>query len=281
MSLLKIKCPECNAGLKSASGFTVGKTVCCPKCETYFEVEAPEEEEEAEEAPKPKEKPKSKAAAPAKKPVKAAVADDKDDDDDEDDEEEEEKPKKKKKKKKKKRGDDGEGSYKKSPVRFIILGILLIVMLVLGYFLYKKRQEDAINTAAVSTPSLTAAIVRPVQHRDLDCRPLTKCRLRRRAGLRFRWRLVEVLYFDCLVGIYFQCGCSRERRHWLRCCRQNRRERQNYVRLFRHHHDGNTFRSGDYGDNRLDLYQFGNDRFAQLSTSRRPAPATRGCRRRS
>src|SRR5581483_885693 len=29
------------AGLKSQTGFTVGQTVCCPKCETYFAVEEP------------------------------------------------------------------------------------------------------------------------------------------------------------------------------------------------------------------------------------------------
>ena len=139
MALLKIKCPECNAGLKSPTGFTVGQTVCCPKCETYFAVEEPEEEEEApkKSAPAAKGKP-----APAKKPVKAAVAEDLPDEDEE--EEEEEAPKKKKKKKKKRDDDDDEErSYKNSPLRFVILGILIIVMLVLGYMLYEKKQNEA------------------------------------------------------------------------------------------------------------------------------------------
>ncbi len=147
MALLKIHCPECNAGLKSPTGFKVGQTVACPKCETYFVVEEPEEEEEEEEeAPRKKTPAKSK---PVKKPVRAVV----DDDDDEDEEEEEEEaPRKKKKKKKKRRDDDDEDeerSYKNSPLRFIILGILVIIMLVLGYMLYVKKQDEKNSAVAV------------------------------------------------------------------------------------------------------------------------------------
>lgn len=39
MAITRVACPECRAGLKSPTGFTVGQTVCCPKCETYFAVE--------------------------------------------------------------------------------------------------------------------------------------------------------------------------------------------------------------------------------------------------
>lgn len=150
VALLKIKCPECGAGLKSPTGFTVGQTVCCPKCETYFPVEEPEEE--AEEAPK-KSAPAGGKPAPAKKPVKAAA------DEDEDEEEDEEEAPKKKKKKKRRDDDDEDGgrSYKNSPLRFIILGILIIIMLVLGYMLYeKKKKEKEDNAAAGGAPPALA-----------------------------------------------------------------------------------------------------------------------------
>lgn len=137
MGLLKIKCPECNAGLKSATGFTPGQTVCCPKCETYFAVEEPAEDEDEDE---PKAKTKTgkgkEKDAPAKKAVKAAVADDADDE-----EEEDEKPKKKKKKRA--ADDDDERSYKKSPIRFVILGILVLVLIGLGVMLYLQNQREA------------------------------------------------------------------------------------------------------------------------------------------
>lgn len=119
MPLNRIACPECGAGLKSASGFDPGDTVSCPKCETDFVVPEPE----PDEVPK-----KGKAAG--KKPVRAAASD------------EDERPKKKKKKK---AGDEDEDewSYKNSWIRYAILGVLLVVLAVLGYMLYKKRQADA------------------------------------------------------------------------------------------------------------------------------------------
>ncbi len=119
MSLLKIKCPECNAGLKSSTGFEVGQSVSCPKCETDFTVEEPDDD----------------MPAPGKKPVKAAAADDEDDD---------EQPRKKKKKAR--AADDDEDieqrSYKNSPLRYAVLGVLVVVMLVLGYFLYDKKKKE-------------------------------------------------------------------------------------------------------------------------------------------
>lgn len=145
MSLQKINCPECGAGLKSAAGFKVGKTVNCPKCETPFVVEDPDEAEPEEEA-RPK---------PAKKAVKAVVAD-------EEDEEEEERPKKKKKKKRAAE-DDEERSYKNSPLRFVILGVLVLVMLVLGFMLYQKRKNEGEAVAVEPAPAPTdpQAVVRP------------------------------------------------------------------------------------------------------------------------
>lgn len=129
MGLPKIKCPECNAGLKSAAGFTVGQTVCCPKCETYFTVEEPEDDFEA-----PRPAAKSKGAPAGKKPVRAAAVNDDEDDEDE-------KPRKKKRRVDDE-GDD-ERAYKNSPVRFVILGVLIVVMLVLAYFLYEKKRKES------------------------------------------------------------------------------------------------------------------------------------------
>ncbi len=147
MALLKTRCPECNAGLKSPTGFAVGQTVCCPKCETYFAVEEPEGEE-------PKKAPagaKGKAtdAPAAKKTLKATVADDDDDD-----------APKKKKKKKVSYDEDEEGtrSYKNSPLRFVVLGVLVVVMLVMGYFLYDKRKKEA---GGGDTSRDEAAVVNP------------------------------------------------------------------------------------------------------------------------
>jgi hypothetical protein len=125
VALNRIPCPECGAGLKSASGFQVGQSVCCPKCETYFTVEEPDEDAE-----KP-----SRPASGGKKPVKAAPAPD-------DEDEEEESPRKKKRG----RSDDEEDveySYKNSTTRYVILAILIAVMIGLGVMLYLKKQREA------------------------------------------------------------------------------------------------------------------------------------------
>jgi uncharacterized Zn finger protein (UPF0148 family) len=106
-------CPECGAGVKLPAGVAPGRTVRCPKCETRFVVPGDEEDD-----------------PPAKKPVRAAAADD-----------EEEAPRKAKKKKKKAADDDG-WSYRSSWVRFAVLGVLLVVLGVLGYMLYKKNERD-------------------------------------------------------------------------------------------------------------------------------------------
>jgi hypothetical protein len=103
VGLNRITCPECGAGLKSASGFTPGQTVCCSKCETYFAVDAP-------------------SAA---------------DDDYEDDPP---------RSKKKRRGDE-ERSYRNSPARYAVLAVLVVVMCVLGYMLYDKKQREAEDLA--------------------------------------------------------------------------------------------------------------------------------------
>jgi uncharacterized Zn finger protein (UPF0148 family) len=122
VALLKIKCPECGAGLKSPTGFTVGQTVPCPKCETYFSVEEPDE------------------ALTGKKPVKAAVADDDEDYD--------------APKKKKKRQDDDEPagrSYRNSPLRYAVLGVLLVILGVLVVLFIQKKQREREEAKANDT----------------------------------------------------------------------------------------------------------------------------------
>jgi len=143
MPIAKAVCPECGAKLSSPDGFEVGEEVECPKCETEFKVRAP----------KP-------AAAPVKAAPKPQVIDE------DDDEEEDERPKKKKKKKGKRRDDDDEGGgYKNSPVRFIVLGILILIMLVGGFFLVRKimgeraaAQLQPAGTSFARTASQTSAI---------------------------------------------------------------------------------------------------------------------------
>ncbi|MBX9580920.1 MAG: hypothetical protein K2X87_11480, partial [Gemmataceae bacterium] len=43
MSIPRVTCPECGAGLRSKTGFTAGEAVACPKCETEFTVEDPDD----------------------------------------------------------------------------------------------------------------------------------------------------------------------------------------------------------------------------------------------
>ncbi len=135
-------CPECRTKLRSTkpTGFVAGEALECPKCGTYFA---------------------AKAVTPAKpvaaKPRVAVVNDDDEDEQprkkkakvraiEEDDEEDLDEPPRKKGKKSKKRDGD-ERSYKSSPLRFIILGILVVIMLVLAVFLYLKWQREKEDNA--------------------------------------------------------------------------------------------------------------------------------------
>lgn len=106
MPVTKIRCPECDAALKSEDGFTPGEDVTCPKCDTAFAV------------PKPK--------------AQAVLAE-------ADDDEPDDKPKKKKKKAARAE-DDEPRSYKNSPLRYVILGVLVVVMIVLGVLLILKKR---------------------------------------------------------------------------------------------------------------------------------------------
>lgn len=125
----KVTCPECGAGLKTKNprGFPLGEALECPKCQTYFAVEGPK---------------------PVRKSVAAVIADDDDDDD---------RPRKKRKKRAR---DDEETSgyvkYRRSPLRFIILGVLVAVMIVMAVLLWFKweNQKKADKEFESSRPAL-------------------------------------------------------------------------------------------------------------------------------
>ena len=146
MPLPRVVCPECGAGLKSPTGFNPGQTVNCPKCETPFTVEEPQ------------------AAAPvtAKKPVRAVAALDDDDEDDDRprkkrrrDDDDDDRPRKGKKK---------AGGYKNSPLRFVVLGVLLVALGVMVYLLVlKKKKESDTNADPAPAANTDDDLAKPTQ----------------------------------------------------------------------------------------------------------------------
>jgi hypothetical protein len=146
VALNRVPCPECGAGLKSPSGFKVGQTVCCPKCETYFTVEEPADEEAA--GAKKSAAAGKAGAAGGKKPVKAAaVADDAED-----------AAPRKKKKKVAEDEEDEERSYKNSPARYAVLGVLVLVMIGLGVMLIIKKRNEAKDDDTADKPNPNVVI---------------------------------------------------------------------------------------------------------------------------
>ena len=75
MMVSRLKCPDCNAVLKTATPMPVGKKVKCPKCGTTFAAAA--DDDEAPTKAPPKKKPEPARPAPAK-PAKPAADDDED-----------------------------------------------------------------------------------------------------------------------------------------------------------------------------------------------------------
>ena len=154
MPISRAVCPECGAGLKCSdpAGFEVGEKIDCPKCQTRFAVRAPARPREEEED------------RPRKKVMKAAAVDDDEDDDrprkrkrPRDEDEEDDRPRKKKRR----RDDDEQSGYQKyrtSPVRFIVLGVLVVVMLVLAFFLYQKWQREKETGALPLAASLSRSL---------------------------------------------------------------------------------------------------------------------------
>jgi hypothetical protein len=152
VSILRTVCPECKVSLKSTDpdGFTPGQALDCPKCGVTFAVEAlaakparPRVLDDEDEPPRKKARPR--------------MVDDEDEDDrprgrrrrDDGDEDDEDRPRKKRKK-------TEEGGYRTSPLRLIILGILVAIMLVLGFLLYQKWQREKEEAAATRpAPAMT------------------------------------------------------------------------------------------------------------------------------
>lgn len=142
MDIPQVACPECGAKLSSKAGFTAGQRIRCPKCQSVFAVPAAKRKpvvlEEADEDDEPRPKKRKPVVQEEDddehepRPVKKKTKKQRDDDD----EYEDERPRKKKKKGRQ------EGSYATSPLRFVILGVLVVVMLVLGYFLYQKWEKE-------------------------------------------------------------------------------------------------------------------------------------------
>jgi hypothetical protein len=176
----RVVCPECGAGLKSAAGFKVGQTIACPKCETYFQVPAAEEDEPPSAARttplsktkslKPGAKPTARTAPletekqKTGKTTKVLAAKAKGDEDDED----EDRPKKKKKGKKKRRDDEEDGfKYSKSWIRVAVLGVLLIVLGVLSYMLYAKKQKEKEDNKTTEVKKEEDDTSKPVNRDDI------------------------------------------------------------------------------------------------------------------
>ncbi len=178
MAISKVVCPECKAGLTSKTGFQPGAVVSCPKCATYFEVSAatappveraapilpaqpiaakpapakpaPRRDDEDEDDDRPRKKRRDDDEdddRPRKKKPVVEVVDDEDDDrpkkkrrrDDDDDEDDDDRPRKKKKRKS--GGGEG-GGYSNSPIRYVVLGVLVLIMLVLGVMLIIKKMNE-------------------------------------------------------------------------------------------------------------------------------------------
>jgi hypothetical protein len=149
-------CPECHATLSSPNGFTLGQVIICPKCDTYFDVTAPKPVAAAPAQPTAKPAAKKPAVVvedendPPRPKKKAAVRVDEEDEDDRprkkprrrDEDDEDNRPRSKKKKK-----SVESGSYRTSPIRFIILGILVLIMVILGVMLYLKKKAEQENSA--------------------------------------------------------------------------------------------------------------------------------------
>ncbi|MEO2088788.1 MAG: hypothetical protein ABGY75_04710 [Gemmataceae bacterium] len=189
MAISKVVCPECKAGLTSKTGFQPGAVVSCPKCSTYFEVTATvappveraapilpaqplaakplpakpipawRDDDDEDDRPRKKRREDDEDDRPRKKPVVEVLEDDEDDDDrprkkrrrEDDDEDDDDRPRKKKKKRN--AGRDEGGGYSNSPIRFVVLGVLVLVMVVLGVMLIlkqlKEREQDSRLVPAV------------------------------------------------------------------------------------------------------------------------------------
>jgi hypothetical protein len=168
MRVNQIDCPKCGTSLKSAAGVPVGKSLACPKCRHKFTVQVPDDADVIDDAdvvdddrPSPRKKGPPPPPAVARRRSTVRDDDDEEDDDDEprpkkrrpegrkrpreDDEEDEDRPRKKKIR----RVEEEEelSLYRRLrnniAVRIITWVVLLTILAVSAYLLYRKQIDQA------------------------------------------------------------------------------------------------------------------------------------------
>lgn len=186
MRVHQITCPECGSGMKSKAGIPVGQRIPCPKCKAKFTVEAPDEADIVDDADvvddefevvddfdddEPAPKKKGPPPAPGKKKSARRMEEDETEEEEiprkksagvkskksrrDDDDDTEERPIKKKKKKRRDDDDEeDENLFLKLKhnifVRIITLVVLLGILAVAAYLLYKKRMDEAKDTSSLN-----------------------------------------------------------------------------------------------------------------------------------
>lgn len=150
MVITRVECPSCGAVLRSTSpqGFVPSTPVSCPKCKQWFAATAP-----APPSSSPSRRVRDEDGPPSRKRTRPRRDDDDDDYDD--------RPRKKSRKGKKKKTKDVVESYKMSPVRAIVIAVLIAVLGIMAFMLKKKWDKDAETAKENQALSL-------VQPADLD-----------------------------------------------------------------------------------------------------------------
>ncbi len=126
MPLNRVVCPSCETVLKSAVGFNAGQPVHCPHCESNFAAEKPELE--------------NKPRAGVKKSPRVIVV--------EGDGMDAEAEPSRNRDGTKKRKTKSSRPYRSSPLRFVMIALLLSVLGLLSYKLYLKWQREKDSTKA-------------------------------------------------------------------------------------------------------------------------------------
>jgi hypothetical protein len=132
-----MNCPECDALLRSASGFEPGKKVRCPKCKEVITV--PEAASRVKTKPtRPAEPDDDDEDRPARKKAAARPERSRRDEDDEDDEDEDDRPRRKGKKGKK----EAAGFFTPTRLALLIGGVLVVVGGVVTLILVLNKGEE-------------------------------------------------------------------------------------------------------------------------------------------
>ena len=184
MRIHQITCPKCGSGLKSKAGIPVGQTVPCPRCQTKFPVEAPDEPDIVDDADlvdnddvveelevmEPAPKKKGPPPVPAIKPAARRRVEDDETEEEEPlrrkkskrrpvDDTEEEEPVRRKKKRRRDEEEEEENLYLRLKhniwVRVITLVVLLGILAVVAYLYYdlKIRQPAEESRSGSSSSS--------------------------------------------------------------------------------------------------------------------------------